>query len=40
MDQIEAQNANGVVPPLSICNDEMIHFNSMEVDNSISEEYN
>jgi len=39
MNQIEAQNAAGVVPPASICNEDMVHFSSMEVDNSISEQY-
>ena len=39
MNQIEAQNAAGVVPPASICNEDMVHFSSMEVDNSISDKY-
>ena len=39
MNQIEAQNTAGAVPPASICNEDMIHFSSMEVDNSISEQY-
>ena len=36
MNQIEAQNTAGVVSPASICNEDMVHFSSMEVDNSIS----
>ena len=39
MNQIEAQNAAGVGPPASICNEDMVHFSSMEVDNSISDKY-
>ena len=39
MNQIEAQNEAGVVPPASICNEEMVYFSSMHVDNSIFEEY-
>ena len=39
MNLIETQSAAGVVPPASICNDEMIYFSSMEVDNSIFNQY-
>ena len=40
MNQIEAQNAAGVVSPASICNEDMVHFSSRDVDNSISVQYN
>ena len=39
MNQIKAQHVAGVVPPASICNEDMVHFSSMEVDNSISDKY-
>ena len=39
MNQIEAQILAGVGPPASICNEDMAHFSSMEVDNSISVQY-
>lgn len=37
--QIDAQNADGGVPPAGICNEEVVYFNRMHVDNFISEEY-
>lgn len=39
MNQIKGQNTTGVVAPASICSENMVHFSSMDVDNSISELY-